>query len=232
MLKKIFILTLVFAFSLTSIFAQESNTNSESESNGNKPREELSKNFIDALASQDENLLVEAIESGSPRVKALAFEALAKKGSSSEALVNAVNRYVTYGLNNTASQNSDSEVRYQALKAAKVAKSETSVSAISQVLYAEQETFNIIAAVQALGEIGSSKAVPALLFQLRLGKTQGIVYEVAVALGKIGDKLALSDLIDLSQDDRYFVAVRQAAVDAIKNIKPSSSSSESSSSEQ
>ena len=231
MLKKIFILTLVFAFSLTSIFAQESNTNSESESNGNKPREELSKNFIDALASQDENLLVEAIESGSPRVKALAFEALAKKGSSSEALVNAVNRYVTYGLNNT-SQNSDSEVRYQALKAAKVAKSETSVSAISQVLYAEQETFNIIAAVQALGEIGSSKAVPALLFQLRLGKTQGIVYEVAVALGKIGDKLALSDLIDLSQDDRYFVAVRQAAVDAIKNIKPSSSSSESSSSEQ
>ena len=88
MLKKIFILTLVFAFSLTSIFAQESNTNSESESNGNKPREELSKNFIDALASQDENLLVEAIESGSPRVKALAFEALAKKGSSSEALVN------------------------------------------------------------------------------------------------------------------------------------------------
>ena len=88
------------------------------------------------------------------------------------------------------------------------------------MLFAEQETFNIIAAVQALGDIGSEKAVPALLFQLRLGRTQGIVYEVAVALGKIGSPMALGDLIDLSQDDQYFLAIRQAAIDAIKNIKP------------
>lgn len=52
------------------------------------------------------------------------------------------------------------------------------------MLYSERETFNIIAAIQALGEIGDAKAVPSLLFQLRLGRTQGIVYEAAVALGK------------------------------------------------
>ena len=61
-----------------------------------------------------------------------------------------------------------------------------------------------------------------MLFQLRLAKTQAIVYETAVALGKIGDQAALSDLIDLAQNDQYFIVVRQAAVDAIKNIKPSS----------
>lgn len=91
------------------------------------------------------------------------------------------------------------------------------------MLYSEQEVSNIIAAAQTLGEIGSSKGVAALLFQLRLAKTQAIVYEVAVALGKIGDQAALSDLIDLAQNEQYFVVVRQAAVDAIKNIKPSSS---------
>ena len=32
--------------------------------------------------------------------------------------------------------------------------------------------------------------------------------------------MALGDLIDLSQDDQYFLAIRQAAIDAIKNIKP------------
>lgn len=221
MLKKIFIVTLMFAFSLTSAFAQE--TTAETKGNtGTKPREELSQNFVDALASQDEKLLISAIESGSPQVKALCFKALSEKGAGSENLLKAINRYVSYGLNAPSSLNSDSMVRYQALNAAKAAKSESSVEYISQMLYSEQETSNIIAAAQALGEIGSAKGVPSLLFQLRLGKTQGVVYEVAVALGKIGNEAALSDLIDLAQDDQYYLAVRQAAVDAIKSIKPSS----------
>ena len=223
MLKKIFIVTLMFAFSLTSVFAQETTTTeTTTTTQGTKPREELSQNFVDALANQDEKLLISAIESGSPQVKALCFKALSEKGASSENLLNAINRYVSYGLDSTSPQNSDSMVRYQALQAAKAAKSENSVRYISQMLYAEQETSNIIAAAQALGEIGSVQGVAPLLYQLRLAKTQGIVYEVAVALGKIGDQAALSDLIDLAQNDQYFIVVRQAAVDAIKNIKPSS----------
>ena len=226
MLKKIFIVTLMFAFSLTSVFAQETTTTeTTTTTQGTKPREELSQNFVDALANQDEKLLISAIESGSPQVKALCFKALSEKGASSENLLNAINRYVSYGLDSTSPQNSDSMVRYQALQAAKAAKSENSVRYISQMLYAEQENSNIIAAAQALGEIGSAQGVAPLLFQLRLAKTQGIVYEVAVALGKIGDQAALSDLIDLAQNDQYFIVVRQAAVDAIKNIKPASSSS-------
>ena len=94
------------------------------------------------------------------------------------------------------------------------------------MLYSERETFNIIAAIQALGEIGDAKAVPSLLFQLRLGRTQGIVYEAAVALGKIGDASSLSGLVFLAQDDRYFLAVRQAAIDAIRNINPPSENSQ------
>ena len=227
MLKKIFIVTLMFAFSLTSVFAQETTTTeTTTTTQGTKPREELSQNFVDALANQDEKLLISAIESGSPQVKALCFKALSEKGASSENLLNAINRYVSYGLDSTSPQNSDSMVRYQALQAAKVAKSENSVRYISQMLYAEQETSNIIAAAQALGEIGSVQGVAPLLYQLRLAKTQGIVYEVAVALGKIGDQAALSDLIDVAQNEQYYMAVRQAAIDAIKNIKPSSGSGE------
>lgn len=222
MLKKIFILIFILVFSTISVFAQDE----ESEESANKPREALMKDFVDALASQDESLLLSAIEMGSPEVKALCFQALSESGASSDLLIQAINRYVGYGLSSTYPSNSDSEVRYQALKAAQSALSESSVQAISSMLYAERETFNIIAAIQALGEIGDAKAVPSLLFQLRLGRTQGIVYEAAVALGKIGDYSALSDLVYLAQDDRYFLAVRQAAVDAIRNINPPSDSSE------
>lgn len=222
MLKKIFTLIFIFVLSTVSVFAQDE----ESEESANKPREALLKDFVDALASQDESLLLSAIEMGSPEVKALCFQALSESGASSDLLIQAINRYVGYGLSSTYPSNSDSEVRYQALKAAKTAVAESSVQAISSMLYAERETFNIIAAIQALGEIGDVKAVPSLLFHLRLGRTQGIVYEAAVALGKIGDYSALADLVYLAQDDRYFLAVRQAAVDAIRNINPPSDSSE------
>lgn len=222
MLKKIFTLIFIFVLSTVSVFAQDE----ESEESANKPREALLKDFVDALASQDESLLLSAIEMGSPEVKALCFQALSESGASSDLLIQAINRYVGYGLSSTYPSNSDSEVRYQALKAAKTAVAESSVQAISSMLYAERETFNIIAAIQALGEIGDAKAVPSLLFHLRLGRTQGIVYEAAVALGKIGDYSALADLVYLAQDDRYFLAVRQAAVDAIRNINPPSDSSE------
>ena len=230
MLKKIFISTLVLVFSVTTMFAQETTTDTTTQNanntTGEKPREQLDQNFVDALVNQDEELLINAIETGSPSVKALCFEALSKKGVNSDLAIRTINRYVGYGLGGTTGSNADSTVRYQALQAAKIAKSETSVDYISQMLFAEQETFNIIAAVQALGEIGSEKAVPALLFQLRLGRTQGIVYEVAVALGKIGSPIALGDLIDLSQDDQYFLAIRQAAIDAIKNIKPAANNNQ------
>ena len=222
MLKKIFTLIFIFVLSTVSVFAQDE----ESEEAANKPREALLKDFVDALASQDESLLLSAIEMGSPEVKALCFQALSESGASSDLLIQAINRYVGYGLSSTYPSNSDSEVRYQALKAAKTAVAESSVQAISSMLYAERETFNIIAAIQALGEIGDVKAVPSLLFHLRLGRTQGIVYEAAVALGKIGDYSALADLVYLAQDDRYFLAVRQAAIDAIRNINPPSDSSE------
>lgn len=222
MLKKIFTLIFIFVLSTVSVFAQDE----ESEESANKPREALLKDFVDALASQDESLLLSAIEMGSPEVKALCFQALSESGASSDLLIQAINRYVGYGLSSTYPSNSDSEVRYQALKAAKTAVAESSVQAISSMLYAERETFNIIAAIQALGEIGDVKAVPSLLFHLRLGRTQGIVYEAAVALGKIGDYSALADLVYLAQDDRYFLAVRQAAIDAIRNINPPSDSSE------
>lgn len=221
MLKKIFTLIFIFVLSTVSVFAQDE----ESEDSANKPREALTKDFVDALANQDESLLLSAIEMGSPEVKALCFQALSESGASSDLLIQAINRYVGYGLTGKTPSNSDSEVRYQALKAAKTAVAESSVQAISSMLYAERETFNIIAAIQALGEIGNAKAVPALLFHLRLGRTQGIVYEVAVALGKIGDYSALADLVYLAQDDRYFIAVRQAAIDAIRNINPPSSDS-------
>ena len=222
MLKKIFTLIFIFVLSTVLVFAQDE----ESEEAANKPREALLKDFVDALASQDESLLLSAIEMGSPEVKALCFQALSESGASSDLLIQAINRYVGYGLSSTYPSNSDSEVRYQALKAAKTAVAESSVQAISSMLYAERETFNIIAAIQALGEIADAKAVPSLLFHLRLGRTQGIVYEAAVALGKIGDYSALADLVYLAQDDRYFLAVRQAAVDAIRNINPPSDSSE------
>ena len=221
MLKKIFTLIFILVFSAVSVFAQEE----ESDDSANKPREALLKDFVDALANQDERLLLSAIEMGSPEVKALCFQALSESGASSDLLIQAINRYVDYGLTTTYYSNSDSEVRYQALKAAKTALSESSVQAISSMLYAEKETFNIIAAIQALGEIGDARAVPSLLFQLRLGRTQGIVYEAAVALGKIGDASSLSDLVYLAQDDRYFLAVRQAAIDAIRNINPPSDDS-------
>ena len=220
MLKKIFTLIFILVLSTVSVFAQDE----ESEDSANKPREALLKDFVDALASQDESLLLSAIEMGSPEVKALCFQALSESGASSDLLIQAINRYVDYGLTTSYGGNSDSEVRYQALKAAKTALS--SVKAISSMLYSERETFNIIAAIQALGEIGDAKAVPSLLFQLRLGRTQGIVYEAAVALGKIGDYSALSDLVYLAQDDRYFLAVRQAAIDAIRNINPPSENSQ------
>ena len=179
MFKKIFISTLVLVFSVATIFAQETTTDTttttttqdSNNTTGTKPREELDQNFVDALINQDETLLINAIETGSPSVKALCFEALSKKGATSDLAIRTINRYVSYGLGTSSSSNADSTVRYQALQAAKIAKSETSVDYISQMLFAEQETFNIIAAVQALGEIGSEKAVPALLFQLRLGRT-------------------------------------------------------------
>ena len=103
MLKKIFTLIFILVFSTVSIFAQE-----ESEDSANKPREALLKDFVDALASQDESLLLSAIEMGSPEVKALCFQALSESGASSDLLIQAINRYVDYGLTTSYGGNSDS----------------------------------------------------------------------------------------------------------------------------
>ena len=130
MLKKIFISTLVLVFSVTTMFAQETATDTTTAQNSNntigeKPREQLDQNFVDALVNQDEELLINAIETGSPSVKALCFEALSKKGVNSDLAIRTINRYVGYGLGGTTGSNADSTVRYQALQAAKIAKSET-----------------------------------------------------------------------------------------------------------
>ena len=69
MLKKIFTLIFILVFSTVSIFAQE-----ESEDSANKPREALLKDFVDALASQDESLLLSAIEMGIPKLKRYVFK--------------------------------------------------------------------------------------------------------------------------------------------------------------
>ena len=124
MFKKIFISTLVLVFSVATIFAQETTitttTQDSNNTTGTKPREELDQNFVDALINQDETLLINAIETGSPSVKALCFEALSKKGATSDLAIRTINRYVGYGLG-TSGSNSDSDVRYQALQAAKIA---------------------------------------------------------------------------------------------------------------
>ena len=69
MLKKIFISILVFAFSLATMFAQETTadttttttTQDSNNTTGEKPREQLDQNFVDALVNQDEELLINAI---------------------------------------------------------------------------------------------------------------------------------------------------------------------------
>lgn len=213
MFKKLLVFSILFVFSSLA-FAQNE------QAAGTKPREELSKDFVKTLSEQNEDLLITTINSGSPQVKVLCFEALASKGASSEKAVKTIDRYLTYGLGASGANNSDVLVRHSAAKAAAATKSETLVSALSDLIYRDQATSNLIAAAYALGEIGNPKGTGALLFQLRLGKSQAVVYETAVALGKIGDPAAMSDLVDLAQDERYFLVVRQAAIDAIKKIKP------------
>ena len=63
----------VLHFSLSSVFAQDA-ASSDTGTTGNKPREQLSQNFVDALAAQDEKLLISAIESGVLKLKQCALK--------------------------------------------------------------------------------------------------------------------------------------------------------------
>lgn len=84
MLKKISISILIVAFSVISLFAQETTTTTTTDTTaaGEKPRQQLDQNFVDALMNQDESLLISAIESGTPEVKAVCFEVSSKLSTS------------------------------------------------------------------------------------------------------------------------------------------------------
>lgn len=226
MFKKVFLIYSMFFMLLASftLLAQEEISSTEESSKGKQqqqqPREELNKKFIETLIEQDEKYLIRAIEGGSNEVKALAFIALAQKGADSELATTTINRYITYGLSsyNAAGLN-DALVRNKAIEAASIIKKESSVYPLSELIYLDNSTSNIIVAVYALGEIGSKKGTAALLSQIRLSKNPAIVNETAIALGKIGDPSSLNDLIILAQNDFYSLNIRNVAVDAIANIK-------------
>jgi len=222
MFKKVFLIYSMFFMLLASFTLsaqEETSMSTEESSNGKQPRKELNQRFIDTLIEQDEKYLIRAIEGGSNEVKALAFVALAKKGAESELAITTINRYITYGLSSYNAGLNDAHVRNKAIEAASIIKKESSVHPLSELIYLDNSTSNIIVAVYALGEIGSKKGTAALLSQIRLSKNPAIVNETAIALGKIGDPNSLNDLIILAQNDFYSLNIRNAAVDAIANIK-------------
>lgn len=221
MFKKVFIIYSMFFMFLASfsLLAQGEGAMSTEESSKAKPREELNKRFIETLVEQNEEYLIRAIESGSDEVKALAFTALAQKGAESELATATINRYITYGLSSYNGGANDAYVRNKATEAASMIKKESSVRPLSQLVYLDNSTSNVIVAIYALGEIGSKKGTAALLSKIRLSNNPAIVNEATIALGKIGDPSSLNSLIDLAQNDFYSLNIRNAAVDAIANIK-------------
>lgn len=226
MIKKIFLIFSVFTLMFISLtlFAQGGIVQEEGVNETKKvtSKEEMNRKFIKTLAAQDESLLIKAIENGSPEVKALCFDALALKGSESRLIMSTINRHITYGLSFPYETSADMNVRYRAAKAASVTKSDTSVAVLSELLYSDNSISNIIMATYALGEIGSKKGTPALLKQIRTSNNPAVLNEVILALGKIRDTASLNDLLRLAQDDRYSIAVRSSAIDAISNIDISS----------
>ncbi len=227
MLKKVFLIFSMSFMLLSSLtlLAQEP-TSTEGSENG-KPREEFNKKFIEILAAKDEASLIKAIETGNNEVKALAFTALTQNGTQSELAIVTINRYLTYGLSSFNKNTSDVYVRNKAAAAAATIKAESSVYPLSELIYLDNSTSNIIVAIYALGEIGSKKGTAALISQLRLAKNSAIVNEATIALGKIGDPASLNDLINLAQNDRYSLNIRNAAIDAIANIKADTTSASS-----
>ena len=230
MLKKVFLICSMsfMLFSSLTLLAQEATSTTSTEGSENsKPREELNKKFIEILAEKDEASLIRAIETGNNEVKALAFTALTKNGTQSELAIITINRYITYGLSSFNKSTTDVYVRNKASEAASLLKAESSVYPLSELIYLDNSTSNIIVAIYALGEIGSAKGTAALISQIRLAKNSAIVNEAAIALGKIGDPESLNDLINLAQNDRYSLNIRNAAIDAIANIKADTTSASS-----
>ena len=228
MLKKVFLIysmSFMLLSSLTLLAQETTSTTSTEGSESVKPREELNKKFIEILAAKDEASLIKAIETGDNEVKALGFIALTQKGAQSELAITTINRYITYGLSSFNKSTTDVYVRNKASEAASIIKAENSVYPLSELIYLDNSTSNIIVAIYALGEIGSKKGTAALLSQIRLAKNSAIVNEAAIALGKIGDPDSLNDLINLAQNDRYSLNIRNAAIDAIANIKADTTSS-------
>lgn len=214
MLKKSLIVSAMIIFSVNMIFAQGS-TNS----NSTITKSELNSNFIETLSGQSDYVLEQAIEGGSPEVKGIVLEVLSKKGAENQNALNIINRYIYYGISDYSTQNSDAYIRYKAIQAAGVLKSKTSVIPLSQLLYSEESTPNLLMAIYALGEIGDKKATQSILIRLRLASNQSVVYEAVLALGKIGDTAALADLLEVSQDSKYNNSVREAAINSLKQLK-------------
>ena len=220
MLNKLFIVFAMLIFSINMVFAQESTTNSTI------TKSELNANFMETLSTQSDYVLEQAIEGGSPEVKGIVLEVLSKKGADNQNALNIINRYIYYGISDYSSQNSDAYVRYKAIEAAAILKSETSVTPLSQLLYSEESTPNLLMAIYALGEIGNKKATQSILIRLRLAPNPSVVYEAVLALGKIGDTAALADLLEVSQNSTFNSTIRSAAMDSLKQLKETTPTTE------
>ena len=219
----IYMLIVLVTTSFNVLFAQESAVPTT--------KQELRKNFMAALETQNEEAIIRALESGDVEVKSVCFQVLAKKGASDQKMINLLNTYITYGYYleglPTSTIMASWTVRNEAIKAASTLKSETSVEQLIYVLKQEQNPTVIISAINALGNIGSLKATSPLLTYLIIAKNPTIVNEIVIAFGKIGSTDALPALIDVIQNDKYSMTIKNNAVESIKQLKQTAANNDS-----
>ncbi len=232
MLKKVFLLSAIVIISASSLIAQTNTSNGDeaTSTNGQNSQSQqltlsqLNENFIDVLSNQSEDVLKVALEGGDARVKGIVLKVLAQKATDDPDVIKIINQYIPYGISQPTAQNYAS-VRYNAIEAAALVKNATSVPILASLLYSENYIPNILMTIYALGEIKDSRAVPAIITRLKLSQNHAIVFEGVIALGKIGDPSSLSTLLDISQNSQYNLALRNQAINSIKELKISSSDS-------
>lgn len=186
-----------------------------------KTNEEIFKKFMGVIEAQDESALLQAIEGGSTEIKAICFEVLGRKGITENTKI-VLDRYINYGLDYTKPVHDNYPtwmVRYRVALAMAQSKMEGFVTSLAQLLRLETESFVILAAIYALGEIGSPNGTEAILTHIRIAKNPAIVYEATLALGKIGDQRALAELMYVVQSGEFSFELREAAIDAISKLK-------------
>lgn len=187
-----------------------------------KTNKEIFKKFMGVIETQDESALLQAIESGSTEIKAICFEVLGKKGVTENTRI-VLNRYINYGLDYTKPVYDDNYptwmVRYRVSLTMGQSKMEGFATSLAQLLRLETESSVILAAIYALGEIGSPNGTEVILTHIRTAKNPAIVYEATLALGKIGDQRALAELMRVVQSGEFSFEIRESAIDAISKLK-------------